>query len=141
MMVRMLCMALLLTVAAHAAFRHSKEIRLKKDEIRKIMVQRVGASHLLTFRWTLYKNGGLVVHRSYDGFNAQNVLKLNHKNQSFRIEIDMRGSDPRTFTYILVKFKAFNFESDEAVFDLLLRDDAERVDLKYLNAGMDNSNG
>jgi len=131
-LLRILLVALLVVGSASAAFRQSSEIRLKKDAIEKILVKRDGSQHLLQFRWTLYQNGGLVLLRAYDGFNAQNVLRLNHKNQSVRVEIDMRGSDPKAFTYIVIKFKAFEASRQEAVFDLLLRDDAERVELKYL---------
>lgn len=129
----LLLLTLLLFGYAQAEFRHMQELRLKKDEVEKVMVYREASQHLLTWRWTLYKNGGLVVHRSYDGFNAQHVLRLNHNNQSVRIDIDTRGNKPKEFSYIVIKFKAFDFTTDEALFELWLRDDAERVDLKYLN--------
>ena len=128
----LLLLTLLLLGAARAEFRQVEELRLKKDAVEKIMVVSETSRRLLTFRWTLYQNGGLVVHRSYDGFNAQNVLKLNHDNQSVRIDIDRRGNAPKTFTYIVIKFKAFDFETEEALFELLLRDEAEKVVLEYL---------
>lgn len=119
----------------HAGFRQIQELRLKKDEVEKIMVVREASEHLLTWRWTLYQNGGLVVHRSYDGFNAQHVLKLNHVNQSVRIDIDTRGKRPKAFSYVVIKFKSFDFATGEALFDLMLSDEAERVRLDFLNAG------
>ena len=132
-MLRLLLAAFLLCGVAEANFRFSEELRLKKDAVEKIMVVREASRHLLTLRWTLYKNGGLVVHRSYDGFNTQNVLKLNHNNQSIRIDVDRSGGAPKTFTYIVIKFKAFDFETEEAVFELLLRDEAEKVVLEHLS--------
>lgn len=129
---RILMATLLLFGSAEAAFRHMKEVRLKKDVPEKILVKGEDAEHLLAFRWTLYENGDLVMHRSYDGFRTQHVLRLNHQNQSLRVAIDSRGVDPRAFTYIVIKFKAFDPARREAVFDLLLKDDAEKVELKYL---------
>ena len=35
--------------------------------------------------------------------------------------------------FILVKFKMFDFENNEALFELMLRDDDETFVLKYLN--------
>ena len=133
MLGRILLVLALLVVNAAAQFREVQEIRLKKDAVEKIMVVQEETEALLAFRWTLYQNGGLVIHRLYDGFNAQYVLKLNHNNQSFRVDIDKRGIRPKTFTYIVIKFKAFDFEKGEAVFELLLRDEAKKVRLDYLN--------
>lgn len=137
---RILLMVLFLFGSAEAAFRHTKEIRLKKDEVQKMQVLTRGVTYPLEFRWTLYKNGGLVLHRNYDRFNFQNVLRLNHRNQSIRIEIDMSGGDPRQFTYIVLKFKTFDFSAQEAVFDLLLRDEGDKVILNYLNNTTDEEN-
>jgi hypothetical protein len=133
MAIRLVLVILLLLGSAEAAFRHSKEIRLKKDAVEQVQILREGVQNLLEFRWTLYTNGNLVLHRVYDGFNAQNVLRLNHTNQSVRIDIDTRGADPRGFSYLVLKFKSFDFAAGEAVFDLLLRDTNERVELNYLN--------
>ena len=133
MFVRMVLVLLLLIGSAEAAFRHTKEIRLKKDETEKILLKHQDGAYVFEFRWTLYINGGLVIHRSYDGFNNQHILKLNHNNQSFRQPIDMSGKSPKDYAYIVVRFKSFDFEKREAVFDLLLRDDAEKVEMKYLN--------
>ncbi|MDX1296419.1 MAG: hypothetical protein R3302_09125, partial [Sulfurimonadaceae bacterium] len=119
MLGRLFLVLALLFGSAAANFRETKELRLKKDQIEKIMVVTEDEEYLMTFRWTLYHNGGLVVHRSYDGFNSQNVLKLNHNNQSVRIDIDTRSKSPKLFTYVVIKFKAFDFEKGEAVLELL----------------------
>lgn len=131
---RLFLLVLLLWGMARADYRHVRELRLKKDEVEKVMIIKEGSERLLTFRWTLYHNGGLVIHRSFDGFNSQNVLRLNHTNQSIRIEVDMSGRSPKAFSFIVIKFKAFDFERREAVFDLMLRDDDEKVLLEYLDA-------
>ena len=54
-------------------------------------------------------------------------------NTRMRPSDNTSGASPKTFTYIVIKFKAFDFEKGEAVFELLLRDEAEKVRLEYLN--------
>ena len=114
-------------------FRDIKTISLKKDEIKKLIVKCDGFEKLFKFRWTLYANGGLVIFRSYDKIVAQNILYLRHKNQSFRVELKPRGTDFYNVPYLLVKFKEFNSEKKEAVFELFLSDEKEQIRLKYLN--------
>ncbi|MGE4419017.1 MAG: hypothetical protein AB7D38_04185 [Sulfurimonas sp.] len=119
-------------------FREVREISLKKDEQKKILVKYDNKDKLFTFRWTLYKNGGLVVFRSYDRIVAQNVLYLRHKNQSFRFELKSRGTDFYKVPYMLVKFKEFDQKSQEAKFEIFLSDDKGQIvleDLKTLKEG------
>ena len=59
-------------------FRDKVIITIKKDEQKKILVKYDEITKLFKFRWTLYKNKGLVIHRSYDRVVAQNILYLEH---------------------------------------------------------------
>lgn len=113
-------------------FRDIKEISLKKDEQKKILVKYDLNERLFKFRWTLYKNGGLVIHRSYDKEVAQNILYLRHKNQSFRLELKSRGADFYNVPYVLVKFKEFDYEKKEAKFKLMLSDEKMQIELHDL---------
>jgi hypothetical protein len=108
------------------------KISLKKDECKKIVVKYGRIQKLFQFRWTLYMNGGLVVLRSYDDIVAQNILYLNHKNQSFRTELFSRGIDRRLIPYILVKFINFDYEKKEANFELYLYDREKIIRLRHL---------
>ncbi|WP_294928304.1 hypothetical protein [Sulfurimonas sp.] len=111
---------------------------LKKDEQKKILVKYDNREKVFKFRWTLYKNGGLVVFRSYDKVVAQNVLYSRHKNQSFRVELKPRGTDFYKVPYMLVKFKEFDQKSQEAKFEIFLSDDRGQIvleDLKTLKEG------
>ena len=109
-----------------------KKINLKKDEVKEILVKYASSKRIFKFRWTLYQNGGLVVHRSYDKYVAQNVLYLRHQNQSFRLMLKSRGVDAYNVPYLLVKFKAFDLKKREAEFELFLSDDKNQINLKYL---------
>lgn len=117
-------------------YREIEEIVLKKDEQKKILVKYADKEKLFKFRWTLYKNGGLVVFRSYDRIVAQHVLYLRHKNQSFRIELMPKGANYNNSAYLLVKFKEFKEESKEAVFEIFLFDSKGQVLLEDLKKQM-----
>lgn len=114
-------------------FREIKKISLKKDEQKKILVKYNDKKRLFKFRWTLYKNGGLVVFRSYDKIVAQNVLYLRHKNQSFRFNLKTKGTDFYNVPYMLVKFKEFDSNTNEAKFELMLSDTKMQIELEDLN--------
>ena len=109
-----------------------KKIILKKDEPKKILVKYGLFEKLFKFRWTLYANGGLVVFRSYDKIVAQNILYLRHQNQAFRFNLKARGISSYNVPYIIVQFKEFNHEKNEATFELLLFDEESEMKLKYL---------
>jgi hypothetical protein len=111
-------------------YREIKEIVLKKDEQKKILVKYADKEKLFKFRWTLYKNGGLVIFRSYDKIVAQHMLYLRHENQSFRVELMPKGADYNSAAYVLVKFKEFKQESKEAVFEMILFDAQGQVVLE-----------
>lgn len=113
-------------------YREIKEISLKKDEQKKILVKYADKEKLFKFRWTLYKNGGLVVFRSYDKIVAQHMLYLRHENQSFRVELMPKGADYSSAAYLLVKFKEFKQESKEVVFEIFLFDGKGQVLLEDL---------
>lgn len=113
-------------------YKDSVIFRLKKDEHKKILVKYDKSEKMFHFRWTLYTNGGLVIFRSYDRIVAQNVLYLRHKNQSFRVELMGRGASNYAVPYILMKFEKFDFQTQEAVFQLFLSDSGSQVSLDYL---------
>ncbi|WP_457750038.1 hypothetical protein [Sulfurimonas sp.] len=109
-----------------------KKIALKKDEQKKILVKYDNKTRLFKFRWTLYINDGLVILRSYDKTVAQNILYLNHKNQSFRVELKTRGADFYNVPYILIKFKEFDAKKNIAVFVLYLSDNKDQISLEIV---------
>lgn len=109
----------------------SNSLKLKKDQEQKIIVKYDGKEKIFTFRWTLYKNNGLVILRSYDKNPAQNILYLRETNKSFRVELKSRGVNFYDKPYLLVMFKDFNFDTREATFELLLSDDSKKIKLIY----------
>jgi len=125
-------LVLLSSVSFAEQFKDIKKISLKKDEQKKILVKYGKYERLFKFRWTLYVNEGLVLLRSYDRVVAQNILYLNNTNQSFKQVFKTRGADLYEPPYMLVKFKEFDFEKNEAVFELFLHDKKNQIEIKYL---------
>ncbi|MDY0233005.1 MAG: hypothetical protein RBS11_03135 [Sulfurimonas sp.] len=114
-------------------YRVNMTISLAKDEQKKILVKYEGNSKLFKFNWTLYKNRGLVIHRSYDKIVAQNILYQREKNRFFRLELKSRGANNFNPPYLLVKFKEFDYETKKAVFELFLYDRDLEIKLFDLN--------
>lgn len=128
-----LLLALIFSLSHGDGYREKRTITLAKDEQKKILVKYNESSKLFKFSWTLYKNLGLVVHRSYDKIVAQNILYQKERNRSFRLELRARGAKNFNPPYLLVKFKEFNYETNRAVFELFLFDKDLEIKLKDLN--------
>jgi len=124
-------LTLLLSVTFANDLKLIKKINLKKDETKKTVVKYASSKRVFTLRWTLYQNGGLVIHRSYDKIVAQNVLYLRYQNQSFRVRLKPRGADAYSAPYLLVKFKKFDLQKREAEFEFFLSDDKNQINLKF----------
>ncbi len=113
-----------------------KNISLKKDEQKEIFVKYDSFRKLFKFRWTLYKNNGLIIFRSYDTIVAQNVLYLRHVNQSFRVELKARGVDDYDIPYFLMKFKEFHQDTKIADFELYMSDKKSQIVLEDVNKSL-----
>lgn len=113
-------------------YREKMTISLSKDEQKKILVKYEENSKLFKFSWTLYKNLGLVIHRSYDKVVAQNIL-YKMRNRFFRLELRSRGASNFNPSYLLVKFKEFDYETKKATFELFLYDRDLEIELVDLN--------
>lgn len=113
-------------------FVYMKVVELHKDEEIKILVRYASQEKLFKFRWTLYKNEGLVIFKSYNFIVSQNILYLRHANASVRVELKPRGADFYNIPYLLIKFKKFDFKKKKAIFEFYLSDEKGQIKLKYL---------
>jgi len=105
---------------------HNVSFALKKDQIQHVeIVERTGQVHKLAFRWTLYINGGLVMHVSYDKHKFQPLLYLTYHRNTFRFDLFPKPKDalykPLETPAALLVFKAYDEEKKEAWFDLLMQ--------------------
>ena len=126
-------LALYVSAVLGEEYRDVTTISLKKDEQKKILVKYGDITKLFKFSWTLYKNNGLVIHRSYDRIISQNILYLRERNRFFRLELKPRGSGHFNPASMLVKFKEFKYETEEAVFELFLFDKDMKISITHLN--------
>lgn len=115
-----------------ADFRAVKKVFLKKDQTKKLLIKYDTYERLFEFRWTLFVNNGLVVFRSYDKIVSQNVVYLNERSNAFRVELKSRGADNLSLPYLLVMFKDFDYEKNEAYFEILLFDKKMQIELEEL---------
>ena len=123
----------LLNVSIYAQeYRLKETIVLKKDKTKKFLVKYGEIEKLFQFNWTLYINDGLVVKRSYNREVAQNILYLNHINQSIRVELKPQSIGFRLLPYIILKFVKFDAITQEATFELFLFDKKEQIEFKSL---------
>jgi len=111
-----------------------EHLSLKKDQQERLLLKSQASQRLLEFRWTLYANENLVVLRNFDDCVTQHMLKLNHTNQSFRIELLPHTAYKVKVPYLLIKFTGFDFQKEEAQFDLLLQDENEEIEWEFLKS-------
>lgn len=128
--------SLLLSVGANASWRYQKEIRLKKDSNGVVLFKYDDIQKELRWRWTLFHNNGLVVHRQFNSFIAQYVMYLRDDSDSFRIPIKPNGGKYAPPPYVLVQFKSFDELTNEAVFGLFVNDKREEIDWFFPNEGV-----
>lgn len=113
---------LFLTTLEAIEFKDMYEVSLKKDEPTTFFVKYDDYKRVVKFRWTLYKNEGLVIFYSYDKRVFQNILYLNTTNQSFKIFLKQATSMNYEAPYLLVKFKEFDLQKHKAKFEVFLSD-------------------
>lgn len=110
------------------------DFELQKDEQKKILVKYADERRVFTMRWTLYINDVLTLLRSYNAHVAQNMLRLNGTNQSFRQPLLPRDGRGHNAAYLLVKFKEFDFQKNKAKFTLFLYNNETDIILEELKS-------
>ncbi|WP_456401929.1 hypothetical protein [Hydrogenimonas sp.] len=129
-MSRLLAVILLLFLSLASAkeggWDHRASFNLKKDRWQSVEIREGERVHVLKFRWTLYKNGGLIMHVRYGKRRFQPLLSMQYRLDAFKIELFPKADDAsRTqfeTPYALIVFKAFDEEGGRAYLDLMIRD-------------------
>ncbi|WP_457592215.1 hypothetical protein [Hydrogenimonas sp.] len=105
---------------------HYATFSLEKDQKQTIEIHEGKRIHRLTFRWTLYKNGGLVMHVNYDKHSYQPLLYARYRLDSYKIDLFPKADDAsrQNFEtpYALIAFKAFDGKKRRAALDLMIKD-------------------
>ncbi len=131
---RIVIIMLIVTLPLLATWREHKEIALKKDQFERMVIKSDVGDRIFEFRWTLYSNTVLVVHSRFDGIVAQHLLKRNHTNQSFRLELLPRKAHKIKVPFLLVRFNDFDLEKREAHMGIYVKDDDEEIKWEYLKS-------
>jgi hypothetical protein len=101
-------------------------IYLKKDypAIYKIFYN--NKVYILKFRWTLFKNRGLVMLYNYENYPFQNILYKNYQLNGYRIYITKQDevNDP----YLMIYFK--NFKDNVVEFNILIYNPKKNIIIK-----------
>ncbi|WP_235852988.1 MULTISPECIES: hypothetical protein [Helicobacter] len=92
-----------------------KLLDLKKDQVYRGELQLGTFKKPLSLRWTLFKDGGLVVHLKCNNFPYQFILYLDFQRDTFRLDLfkevaqshTSEGTDP-TPPYFALSFKKFD---------------------------------
>lgn len=94
-----------------------EEFILKKDEVKIINLFVERDYKTLAFRWTLYKDRGLVMHLTYDRNPHQFLLyKESTALNAFKIPLTHTHSNRAQDAHILIYFVDFNDDKKEAKF-------------------------
>ncbi|BDB66740.1 hypothetical protein Hc94105_0941 [Helicobacter cinaedi] len=84
-----------------------KSLELKKEQVYSANFDLGNVQKKLEFRWTLFKNQGLVLHIRYDKFNHQVVLYKDYQRNAFRIPLARGDNTLKDDPQLLLYFKDF----------------------------------
>ncbi len=111
---------------ARGEWDHYAAFSLKKDSWQNIQIHEGERIHNLKFRWTLYKNGALVMHVNYDKRTYQPILYTKYGLDAFKIKLFAKADDASRkqfeIPYALIVFKAFDEKKRKAHLDLKIKD-------------------
>lgn len=118
----LLCASVLSLVSTAQAgaphFSWERSLSLEKEQLYKARFVVGEVAKDFQFRWTLYKNKGLVLHIRYDKFNHQELLYTDYQRDSFTLPLgrakEQYSDDPKLLLY----FK--DFKEKKADFKLYI---------------------
>lgn len=103
-----------------------EEIELSKDEIKSINLFVNNTTKTLSFRWTLYKDRGLVMHLNYDN-NPHQFILYKEKLNSFKIPLSHTSLSNIPNPYIIIYFIDFDSKDKKAKFRYYLYPAQENI--------------
>jgi len=101
-------------------------IYLKKDYPAIYTIFYNNKSYVLKFRWTLYKNDGLVMLYNYQNHPFQNILYKNYQLNNYKIKIN--SEDNINSPYLMLFFR--DFKDNIARFEILIYNPAKNIEIK-----------
>ncbi|WP_300448997.1 hypothetical protein [Helicobacter mastomyrinus] len=96
--------------AASPVWLWKKSLSLEKEQVYTAHFKVGGVQKELRFRWTLFKNYGLVLHLNYDKFNHQIVLYTDYQRNAYKIPLGMEDRAYKDKPHLVMYFKSFSDE-------------------------------
>ncbi|WP_457596512.1 hypothetical protein [Hydrogenimonas sp.] len=117
------------------AWSHYDTFVLRKDQTQHVRILAHEREHLLAFRWTLFVNGGLVMHVKYDGHRFQPLLYRDFRRNAFRVDLFAKPDDASALRfetpYALLVFRKFDSRKRLATIELKIKSD-EKSEVYYV---------
>lgn len=109
---------------------------LKKDELYALIVESGEMKKEVRFRWTLYKNRGLVMHLGYDRFVHQFVLYRDYRQDSFKLDLmSKEEAGLKETPYLMLVFKGYSRASEIADIEYYVYPGDQDVSVKIRGQG------
>ncbi len=92
-----------------------KDLSLEKEQVYKANFSVGAVQKELEFRWTLYKNYGLILHIRYDKFNHQVLLYTDYQRNAYKISLGRGNSSQKDDPHLIMYFKEFADKDKKAL--------------------------
>ncbi len=147
-MSRLLCAFLAFGLCASGLFAEIKyeyqhQFVLKKDELGYVYINRKEVTkkataenpmndYLLKLRWTLFANDQLFLLVNYRGHPYQFIVKKNYPLESVTLPLLPDGENVMNAkVFIKIVFNDFNQSNREAILDIFIEDNQERIQVEF----------
>ncbi|MDR2639103.1 MAG: hypothetical protein LBC09_04630 [Helicobacteraceae bacterium] len=112
-----------------ADWAHSEPFSLRKDEFAVFEIN----ENILTFRWSLFHNNGLVSLIKYDFFPYQTILYDDYKLNAIKIPVKTNATTPPPAPYVMIVFEGFDRDRNISNMRLYLSDALGTVRIKKVS--------
>ncbi|MDR1911362.1 MAG: hypothetical protein LBQ52_03320 [Helicobacteraceae bacterium] len=102
---------------------YSEPFSLRKDEFAVFEID----NRVLTFRWSLFHNKGLVCLIKYDHFPYQTILYDDYKLNAIKIPVKTNRTTPPPLPYMTIVFESFDSDRNLSNMRLYLFDELGSV--------------
>lgn len=86
----------------------------------------------MEFRWTLYKNEGLVLLVKYEGFPRQYILYRKNDMDCVKISLGKKPPKAWLYSYLLIKFDDFDEKRYRAVLKIFIKSPLKEYEVSFI---------
>lgn len=130
-------------LSAEIKYEYQHQFVLKKDELGYVFINRKEVTkkataenprndYLLKLRWTLFANNQLFLLVNYRGHPYQFILKKTYPLESVMLPLLPDGEDKMNARVLIkIVFNDFNQSNKEAILDIFIEDNQERIQVEF----------